>query len=144
MFSTAKNNRCFSLVIPADEKYVPLVRRYVVEILSAYKYKGDFLYKVEVVIDELCCAVSQEVKQTTAVWLDIKFEINDKGFSFNLLKRKGFESKVSAANEVSIWQEHGIDSPGFSLAERYLNSVRMELKNGRISNVSVACSGKVN
>lgn len=143
MFSTAKNSKCFSLVIPASQKHIPLVKRYIVKVLSAYKYRQDFLYQMEIMIDELCRAISQEVKKTAAVWLNIKFEIGKHGFSFNILKEKSKEDDVFTEKESSVLEEYGIDSPEFCLIERYSDCARMELKNGKISNVKMARAGKV-
>lgn len=146
MFSTVKNNNHFSLVIPASEKYVPLVRRYIVEILSAYKYQEDFLYQMEIMIDELCRAISQEVKKTAAIWLNIKFEIGKSGFSFDILEEKSSNNNLISETEPSILEEYGIDFPEFGLIERYSDYARMELKNGKISKVKTARTGmgKVN
>jgi hypothetical protein len=143
MFSTAKNSNVFSLVIPASEKYVPLVRRYVVEILTAYKYQKDFLYQMEIMIDELCRAISQEVKRTAAIWLNIKFEINKSGFSFDILEEKD-GGDLNVEKEPSVLEEYGIEFPEFGLIERYSDYARMELKNGKISKVRTARAGKVN
>jgi len=142
MFSTAKDNRCFSLVIPAAEKYVPLVRRYVIEILSAYNYQKNFLYQIEIIIDELCRTISQEVKRTAATWLDIKFEIGKHGFSFNILEQKNQLCENNTEKEFSVLEEYGIDSPEFTLIERYSDCARMELKNGKISKVEMTRTGK--
>jgi anti-sigma regulatory factor (Ser/Thr protein kinase) len=142
MFSTAKNSKCFSLVIPASEKYVPLVRSYVIEILAAYNYQKDFLYQMEIMIDELCCTISQEVKQTAAAWLNIKFEIGENGFSFNVLEHINQNSESFAKKESTVLEEHGIVSPEFALIERYSDSARMELKNGKILNVKMARAEK--
>ncbi len=144
MFSTAKNSKSFSLVIPASEKYIPLVRHYVVKILSTYKYRQDFLYQMEIMIDELCGAISNKVKKTAAVWLNMKFEIGKHGFSFNILEEKSQDDDLFTENKPSVYGDHEIESPEFYLIERYSDCAKMELKNGKISKVEIARAGKVN
>lgn len=143
MFYTAKNSKCFSLVIPSAQIYVPLVRRYVIEILACYKYDKEFLYQVEIVIDELCRAISQEVKQKTAIWLNINFEIGKHGFSFNILEQKNREDEIFAEKVCSVLDEYGIFSPEYGLIERYLDSARLELKNGKITKVRMVRAERV-
>jgi len=142
MFSTAKNSKCFSLAIPASQIYIPLVRSYIVKILSAYKYHQDFLYQMEIVIDELCRTISQEVKRTSAVWLNINFEVGKHGFSFNILEEKKRDDNFVDDKEYSALKEYGIDSPELCLIERYSDCARMELINGKISKVKMARAGK--
>jgi anti-sigma regulatory factor (Ser/Thr protein kinase) len=137
MFSTAKNNKSFSLVIPAQEKYIPLVRKYVIEVLAAYNFGGGFLYQMEIVIDELCSKISHKVKkQPPLVWLDIRFEIEKDVFLFNILEQKP-KDMTSAEKEIGVLDENGIDSPEFGLIERYSDNACLELRNGRISKVKM-------
>lgn len=144
MFSTAKNSKYFSLAIPASQVYIPLVRSYIVQILSAYKYHQDFLYQMEIMIDELCRAISQEVKRTDSVWLKINFEIGKHGFSFNIIEEKKQDNNLTGDEKYSPLEEYGIGSPELCLIERYSDCARMELINGKISKVKMARAGKVN
>jgi hypothetical protein len=143
MFSTAKSSKKFSLVIPATEKYIPLVRRYIVEVLTAYQFKGSFLYQMEIMIDELCIKISGEMKKhPPMVWLDIKFEIGKDGFSFDILEQKQQFAEFSE-KEYKNSEECRIDSPEIGLIERYSDYARLELTNGKITKVKMTRCGKV-
>ena len=138
MFSTAKNSRCFLLSIPAQEKYIPLVRRYIVDALSTYGFRGGFLDQVEIVIDELSNKFSQSSqKRIVGVWLNIKFEVDNNGFSFNILEQGGFEEKENAGKLLS-------EFPEIRLVERYSDSARLDLRGGSIVNVKMSRFAKEN
>jgi len=142
MFSMAKNSRSFSIVIPAMEKYIPLVRRYIVEVLAAYKFGGSFLYQMETIIDELCLKISGKMKKNPeAIWFDIKFEVGQNGFSFDILGQRQDYLQFSQTQEDGL-QEYGINSPEIGLIERYSDSARLCLVNGKISKVEMCRSGK--
>jgi len=131
MFSTAKNNKCFLLAIPAQEKYIPLVRRYIVDALSIYGFRGGFLDQVEIVIDELSNKFSQSSqKRVVDFWLNIKFEVDNKGFSFNILEQG--ESKNGNAGKLLS------EFPEIRLVERYSDSARIDLRGGSIVNVKMS------
>jgi hypothetical protein len=142
MFSTAKNSKSFSIVIPATEKYIPLVRRYIIEILATYSFSGSFLYQMEILIDELCMKISGKIKKNpNAVWFDIKFEIGDNSFSFDILGQRQDYLQFSETHEEDL-EEHGINSPAVGLIERYCDSARLDLTNGKIFKVEMIRSGK--
>lgn len=140
MFYTAKNsNKCFLLTIPVLEKYIPLARRYIVEVLMAYSLGSGFLYQMEIVIDELCGKISQMMKkQPPGIWLDIRFDIGRNGLSFDISEQNNAEDgSVYGEKENSILQEFGITSPEICLIERYSDSARMELRGNRIASVKI-------
>jgi len=136
MFSTAKNNKCFLLSIPAQEKYIPLVRRYIVDALSIYGFRGGFLDQIEIVIDELSNKFSQSSQKCVVdFWLNIKFEVDNKGFSFNILEqgesKNGESIKGNAGKLLS-------EFPETRLVERYSDSARIDLRGGSIVNVKMS------
>ncbi|MCL2845204.1 MAG: ATP-binding protein [Chitinivibrionia bacterium] len=138
----AKNNKSFSIVIPAMEKYIPLVRRYVIEILAAYNFCGSFLYQMEIIIDELCLKIAGKIKKNPdAVWFDIKFEIGENNFSFDILGQRQDYLQFSQTEDDDL-EEHGINSPVVGLIERYCDSARLDLVNGKIIKVEMSRSGK--
>ena len=142
MFSMAKNSKRFSIIIPALEKYIPLVRRYIIEVLTAYEFRGSFLYQMEIMIDELCIKIAKEMKKhPPMVWLDIKFEVGKNGFSFDLLEQRQ-ELVEFFDPQGEILEEHGIDSPEIGLIERYSDCARLDLTKGKISKVKMTRSGK--
>ncbi|MDR0304672.1 MAG: ATP-binding protein [Chitinispirillales bacterium] len=144
MSCTAKNSKCFLLSIPALEKYIPLARRYIVEVLMAYGLGSGFLYQMEIVIDELCGKISNMIKkQTTGSWLDIKFEIGGDGLLFDILEQNSSENNVICTEEGGILQEFGIGSPEICLIERYSDSAILRLRGGRITNVKITRAVKV-
>ena len=144
MFSTAKNNKCFLLTIPALEKYIPLARRYIVEILMAYSLGSGFLYQMEIVIDELCGKISHMIKkQAKGIWLDIKFEIGSNGLSFDILEQSDVESDTGEKGN-EILREFGITSPEICLIERYSDSAMLELHGDRIASVKMTRAIKGN
>jgi len=142
MFSTVKNSDGFSIVIPAAEKYIPLVRRYIVEVLTSYNFCGSFLYQTEIIIDELCLKISGKMKDNPdAVWFDIKFEVGKNSFSFDILgQRQDYLQFSQESNDELL--EHGINSPEIGLVERYCDSARLDFVGGKISKVEMTRSGK--
>jgi hypothetical protein len=82
-------------------------------------------------------------KQTTGVWLDIKFEIGKDGLSFDILEQSGIENDA-VYKENEILEEFGISSPEICLIEKYSDCARLELHNGRITNVKMTRAIKVN
>jgi hypothetical protein len=138
----AKNSKRFSVVIPALEKYIPLVRKYIVDVLMAYEFSGDFLYQMEIMIDELCIKIAKEMKRRPSmVWLDIKFEVGKNGFSFDILEQR--EELVEFFSEQGeVLEEHGIDSPEIGLIERYSDGARLDFIKGKISKVKMTRVGK--
>jgi len=77
------------------------------------------------------------------VFDQVNFEIGKHGFSFNILEQKNREDEIFAEKVCSVLDEYGIFSPEYGLIERYLDSARLELKNGKITKVRMVRAERV-